>query len=615
MIFRTRLVTFLIHHQNTLTHSFTARSMMSSSSAISSINSSTIFQSIQEAQEHVFKNIKSCSSSNSNIYDTNDDGHENLYKVITTPCGELKCQHDSSLSTLSSANVVAYAAYNNPTVKKNKNEKKNKKKQKNSSDPDPVPVPVASINNNTSNYLIVLSDSIFFPEGGGQPSDRGLLTIEKKMIEKNNDAREETIVFRVNDAQNVKGICLLTCTTQKSMEDVQSILSSSIATTTTTTNSNNSSTCTDTDTDSATMEENDDDTSANEATSKIQVTQELDWDKRVDGMTQHSSQHLISAVALSEFGLDTVSFSLRPDSLVSYIDFAWDTDSSDNSYNDNEYESIFAKIETIVNEHIRCNLSMKPTWLDTDNDDESLQNKEGLRSRLLPDGLTGKKIRLVEIDGIDLNTCCGTHVTNLSQLQMIKFFRVEKFKSNIVRVFFSSRERLMKILQGGHVRNVMLMNKLSCTEDKITERVQSLLEDKKVKEKEVKDLKEKLCKIQAKEIREELEHNDNIAVVDLGYNIDMGYMTMLSNEVLGTAASKEDDATILFVGSSGDTASSQEDGAFLLIGNNKFVDKIGKDIAVMFGGRGGGKNGKFQGKGTKLRSAFNEVKDFMMKMK
>lgn len=40
-----------------------------------------------------------------------------------------------------------------------------------------------------------------------------------------------------------------------------------------------------------------------------------------------------------------------------------------------------------------------------------------MRSRGLPDDHAGP-VRVVDIEGIDSNMCCGTHVSNLSDLQV-----------------------------------------------------------------------------------------------------------------------------------------------------------------------------------------------------
>lgn len=40
-----------------------------------------------------------------------------------------------------------------------------------------------------------------------------------------------------------------------------------------------------------------------------------------------------------------------------------------------------------------------------------------VRSRGLPDDHAGP-IRIIDIEGVDTNMCCGTHVSNLSHLQV-----------------------------------------------------------------------------------------------------------------------------------------------------------------------------------------------------
>jgi misacylated tRNA(Ala) deacylase len=599
MIYRTPLLAFLTHHQrtriiiNTTTQS-TSRLIMSASASTAPL---TIFQSIKEAQEHVLSTTSTTSSGTS------------TGTAFTTPCGELKCQHDSLLSSLSSAHIVSYA----PFIEKKTSTKKKKKKSSQNNDNATSTGTGNGGKGRGQQYVIVLSDSVFFPEGGGQPSDCGEIVIESKKIQNKNDEEKTEgtqLQLQVTDAQNVKGTCILTCSNaEDSIEDVISTLSSASSTTTTT------------------IKSSDKEDTNEERTESFQIIQKVNWEKRLEYMTSHSAQHLISAVALGNFGIDTQSFSLRPDSLVSYIDFIWNdslsssvsSDGGDNNGNDNDdksiseedFKNVFGQIEEKVNDHIQSNLSMSPTWFDPNDEEEESsthKDKEGLRSRLLPKGLTGK-IRLVSIDGVDLNTCCGTHVKNLSQLQMIKFFKVEKFKSNIIRVYFASGRRLMKILQGNYDMNASLMKMLSCTEQETVVRVQNLLEEKRERERDVKDLKEKLCQSQAKEVVEDLKNNNNLAVVDLGYGVDMMTMTMLSTEVANRYS--EDDFMLLLVGSPNSeslSTSSSDEGSFLLTGEKDLVDNCGKEVASLFEGRGGGRGGKFQGKGTKIRSALKDVK-------
>jgi misacylated tRNA(Ala) deacylase len=44
-----------------------------------------------------------------------------------------------------------------------------------------------------------------------------------------------------------------------------------------------------------------------------------------------------------------------------------------------------------------------------------------------------KTVRLVEIQGVDLNPCCGTHVPTTAALQMVKFLKAEPVRSRQFR--------------------------------------------------------------------------------------------------------------------------------------------------------------------------------------
>lgn len=55
-------------------------------------------------------------------------------------------------------------------------------------------------------------------------------------------------------------------------------------------------------------------------------------------------------------------------------------------------------------------------------------------------------IRVITIDGIDSNMCCGTHVRNLAQLQCIKLLNIEKVKNRQFLNFLVG-DRVLKRLQ------------------------------------------------------------------------------------------------------------------------------------------------------------------------
>ncbi|OBS66951.1 hypothetical protein A6R68_04540 [Neotoma lepida] len=72
-----------------------------------------------------------------------------------------------------------------------------------------------------------------------------------------------------------------------------------------------------------------------------------------------------------------------------------------------------------------------------------------VRGRGLPDDHAGP-IRVVTIKGVDSNMCCGTHVSNLSDLQVIKILGTEKGKKNKSNLIFLAGNRVLKWMERSH---------------------------------------------------------------------------------------------------------------------------------------------------------------------
>lgn len=64
-------------------------------------------------------------------------------------------------------------------------------------------------------------------------------------------------------------------------------------------------------------------------------------------------------------------------------------------------------------------------------------------------------IRVVTIEGVESNMCCGTHVKNLAQLQVIKLLQVEKSKNKLL-VYFLVGNRVLKKLKDSYKQELDL---------------------------------------------------------------------------------------------------------------------------------------------------------------
>lgn len=154
-------------------------------------------------------------------------------------------------------------------------------------------------------------------------------------------------------------------------------------------------------------------------------------------MQQHSGQHLVSGLFENLYNYQTMSWWLGAE--VSYIEI----DAK------NIVEAEMKHIETLANQYIAQALRVNVHMYDS----ADATGEEVTRHiRGLPDDLTGP-IRVINIETIESNMCCGTHVSNLSQLQMVKLLNIEKAKGKVY-VNFLVGNRCLKKLESSFQREV-----------------------------------------------------------------------------------------------------------------------------------------------------------------
>uniref|UniRef100_A0A8C9HFZ6 Alanyl-tRNA editing protein Aarsd1 n=1 Tax=Piliocolobus tephrosceles TaxID=591936 RepID=A0A8C9HFZ6_9PRIM len=332
-----------------------------------------------------------------------------------------------------------------------------------------------------SGFHVVLEDTLLFPEGGGQPDDRGTI----------NDISVLRVTRRGEQADHF---------TQTPLDPGS------------------------------------------------QVLVRVDWERRFDHMQQHSGQHLITAVADHLFKLKTTSWELGR--FRSAIEL--DTPSM-------TAEQV-AAIEQSVNEKIRDRLPVNVQELSLDDPEV-----EQVRGRGLPDDHAGP-IRVVSIKGVDSNMCCGTHVSNLSDLQVIKILCTEKGKKNKTNLIFLAGNRVLKWMERSHGTEKALTALLKCGAEDHVEAVKKLQNSTKI-----------------------LTLSWPASEGGARKEGDSEFMNIIANEI----GSEE---TLLFL-TVGDEKGA---GLFLLAGPPASVETLGPRVAEVLEGKGAGKKGRFQGKATKM---------------
>uniref|UniRef100_A0A8D3E0C4 Threonyl/alanyl tRNA synthetase SAD domain-containing protein n=1 Tax=Scophthalmus maximus TaxID=52904 RepID=A0A8D3E0C4_SCOMX len=287
--------------------------------------------------------------------------------------------------------------------------------------------------------------------------------------------------------------------------------------------------------------------------SPLEVGQEVqvkvDWERRFDHMQQHSGQHLITALADTMFGYKTTSWELgRQRSTIEL-----DTPSVKPAQ--------LQALEVATNEKIRAHVPVTVQLLSID--DPAVEKVRPCRA-----------VRIIDIEGVDANMCCGTHVSNLSHLQAIKLLGTEKGKKNKTNLIFLSGNRVLNYAEKSYSTERSLVSLLKTGPDEHVEAVDKL-------QKSVKLLQKKhVFSFYRKE-------GDN------------EFMSIIANEI-----NTEETLVFLTVGE------EKGPGLFLLAGPSGPVTEMGPLMLEMLQGKGAGKNGRFQGKANSLARR-GEVEAFL----
>ena len=346
----------------------------------------------------------------------------------------------------------------------------------------------------------VLDDTVLFPEGGGQPADRGLLG-----------------GVPVLDVQSSRG-------------EIRHYLASPV--------------------------------------SEGPAVVRLDWERRFDHMQQHTGQHLLTAVAADRLGWETMAFHLGSE-----------TNDIELNVSSVSPADVF-RLEEAVAAEIRAARPVTHRRVRR----EELPSLP-VRTRGLPEGHIGD-VRLVEIEGIDLNTCGGTHLRATSEIEVLKLLGTERLRGG-TRLFFVAGGRVRRRLGAHEERNGRLRVLLGASDAGLAEALEAKLSQLTESQKALRAAEEELADATAGALATAVgpvaeAHFDGR---DLAFLLRVGKrFTALPvpGIVLLTGVNEGVEAFLLAAGG----ASTVD------------IRVLGAAVAEALGGRGGGSGRLYQGKAS-----------------
>ncbi|CAH0730032.1 unnamed protein product, partial [Brenthis ino] len=308
------------------------------------------------------------------------------------------------------------------------------------------------------------------------------------------------------------------------------------------------------------------------------VVQKIDWGRRFDHMQQHSGQHLLSAILEKENNLPTTSWWLGADECFVELNSA--------SVSEDVVKSVEKRCNDLITAAIPVNVKFCKA-----ND----PNLDEAHTRGLPKDCIDT-IRVICIGDIDENMCCGTHVSNLSQLQMIKLLGTEPGKKGKTNLKFIVGDRITKTFQQMLDREKALTGLLKNEPSKHEELVMKLQKNLKIANKNLQNVLSELAQYEVDRIKNSQPKPKYVimfkkeATPEFNRNI---CKTLESENLFMFLASEDPD--------------KPKEGQIIIQGPEEHCKALGQEITDILKGKGAFKNGKFQGKAGDL-SGINKCK-------
>lgn len=301
----------------------------------------------------------------------------------------------------------------------------------------------------------------------------------------------------------------------------------------------------------------------------------LDVPRRFDHCQQHTAQHLVTAVLLDRHGLATTSFHLG--AATTSIEVRGRTPEHDD----------LRRFEREINAHLREDRRVTTRWVDPGE-----LPRLPVRSRGLPEGHRGP-VRLVEIEGLDLNTCGGTHVARLGEIQVVEILGAEPARGG-TRITFLAGGRVLAGMDRRREIEEALRARIGTAPAEFASIIDGWNDDRRRLERRVRELETEVADVAAATIA--AQDGDLLVAVRAGATAEA--LRTLAAEVLR----RRPEAVVVLAGGTGEGP-----GACFLVqagpAGPPDVAAIGGRVRDRLGAKGGGRGAIFQGKGGALVSA------------
>ena len=366
---------------------------------------------------------------------------------------------------------------------------------------------------------IILDQTLFYPEGGGQPSDVGYLDTGKEKI-------------RVLHAEKLDGIVLHRVEEEK-LEKLKHRTGSTL-------------------------------------------TGNIDWNRRIALARNHTATHLLVAAARKVLGDHIWQAGAQKGVKKSRIDLS-------------HYQRISAEelhqIELIANRWVMENIPVETTWMDR----TDAEKKYGF---ILYQGgvVPGKSIRVVQIPGVDVQACAGTHCNYTGQIGLVKVNRTERIQDGVERLEFSAGEAAVESMQ---TNDVLLQDSAAVFKveaKQLPKTSERFFSEWKAFKNDIKRLQKQIAELKTESLVNQTEEINSLSFLSDKVDADIGELVKMVTRLTDDGGV---DLVVLGNGE-GKIAGAASEKA---MNRGIKINEIIKEAAAIMGGGGGGRPNLAQGAG------------------
>lgn len=282
---------------------------------------------------------------------------------------------------------------------------------------------------------------------------------------------------------------------------------------------------------------------------------QIDWDRRYDLMQQHTGEHVLSGLILSEYGGNNRGFHMGAELVTIDIDIpkmSWE---------------ILEDIEQKVNRKITEDLLVRSETTDRQN-----LSKYNIRKEISAEG----EIRVVMIGDVDCCACCGIHVRSLAEVKMLKILKTEQYKG-MTRISFVCGDRAVRDYTKRFDITKELRQELNADEDHILERVLQIKKDLEESRQDLYGNKKLLAKYISRDLLRERKENIFRCFEDIDYETILHIGDFLEKDIESFVLASKIDGRMIAM------TKKEED-----------LGQLFKEGFQLIGGKGGGKGSKAQ---------------------